>query len=458
MSEIKTNLPQVRVTDPQLQKMLDSLALVLKTWNGETGNDLDRVLTYRDLVEDTVLATQLNNELASGQSGGIDFDGETDLTTPVQLSNLTAAAGLANIILSWDGSSQGNYAYTEIWRHSLDNLANATLLGTSIAGVYADSVGATSQTYYYWVRAVSTGATAGAFNATAGVSASTDPVQEGNFAATIEPVRIVSTLPTPSGYTGPNTVFLSTDNKLYRYDSSVPEWTTAVDSDDLITSSVIAGKIAAGAISTSSLFVDGVITAAKIQAGTITADRMTAGTITAASAILADAVITSAKIVDGAIITAKIKDAQITNAKIGTAAVDTLELAGQAVTIPVSTYTSGSIALTDTAWTTVQSATITSTGAPISILGSVVCINAPLFSGTSWFRFRILRGATDLTSAFSGILTVTGITDAVVISPILQDTPGSGSFTYHIQIYASTAATGDTTSTTRSLLLLETKR
>lgn len=286
MTSIKTNLPQVRTSDPQVQKLLDSLVLVLRTWNGETKNELDRVITYRDLVEDTALAVQLNNSLASGQTGGIDLGVETDYTVPVQLSNLVAANGLANVILSWDGAAQGNYSYTEVWRHSSDDLGNATLIGTTVVGFYVDSVGETSQTYYYWVRAISTGAVPGAFNATAGVLGTTDPVQEGNFAATIEPVRVVSTLPTPSGYTGPNQVFLTTDNKLYRYDSGVPEWTTAVDSDDLVASSVIAGKIAAGAISTSSLFVDGVITGTKIQAGTITADRMNVSSLSAVSADL----------------------------------------------------------------------------------------------------------------------------------------------------------------------------
>jgi hypothetical protein len=54
-----------------------------------------------------------------------------------------------------------------------------------------------------------------------------------SFAAGIEPISAVSTLPSPGGYTGPNIVFLTTDKKLYRYDSSVPEFTSLVDTTDI---------------------------------------------------------------------------------------------------------------------------------------------------------------------------------------------------------------------------------
>ena len=56
-------------------------------------------------------------------------------------------------------------------------------------------------------------------------------VDEASFAAGIEPVKIVATLPNPSGYTGSKIVFLTTDNKLYRYDGT--EWTTSVAAGDI---------------------------------------------------------------------------------------------------------------------------------------------------------------------------------------------------------------------------------
>ena len=56
-------------------------------------------------------------------------------------------------------------------------------------------------------------------------------VDEASFAAGIEPVKVVSELPNPSGYTGAKIVFLTTDNKLYRYNGSA--WTSSIAASDL---------------------------------------------------------------------------------------------------------------------------------------------------------------------------------------------------------------------------------
>jgi len=52
-----------------------------------------------------------------------------------------------------------------------------------------------------------------------------------NFASGIEPVGIVDSLPSVSGYTGANVVFLTTDSKLYRFTGSA--WTAATSTQDL---------------------------------------------------------------------------------------------------------------------------------------------------------------------------------------------------------------------------------
>ena len=56
-------------------------------------------------------------------------------------------------------------------------------------------------------------------------------VTAASFAAGVEPIGTVSSLPTPSGYTGPSIVFLTTDGKLYRYTSGA--WTAQVAAPDL---------------------------------------------------------------------------------------------------------------------------------------------------------------------------------------------------------------------------------
>ena len=54
-----------------------------------------------------------------------------------------------------------------------------------------------------------------------------------SFASGVEPISAVTSLPSPSGYTGPSLVFVTSSKKLFRYDSTVPEFTAAIDTSDL---------------------------------------------------------------------------------------------------------------------------------------------------------------------------------------------------------------------------------
>lgn len=54
-----------------------------------------------------------------------------------------------------------------------------------------------------------------------------------SFASGVEPISAVTSLPSPSGYTGPALVFNITSKKLFRYNASVPEFTAAIDTTDL---------------------------------------------------------------------------------------------------------------------------------------------------------------------------------------------------------------------------------
>lgn len=149
----------------------------------------------------------------------------------------------------------------------------------------------------------------------------------------------------------------------------------AITADKLAADSVTAAKLAAGSVNASKIESNAVtadklaansVTAVKIAANAVTADKIQAGTITAESGVIANgaitnahlnnAIVTTAKIADGAISRAKIqtaaigeaqidsavitsgkiRDAAITRAKIGHAEVDTLRIAGNAVTIHAS--------------------------------------------------------------------------------------------------------------------------
>ncbi len=192
MSEIKTNLQQVRVDDPNLQRLLDNLVLALRTWNGETKNELDRVITYRDLIQDTTIASQFNQALYSGLSGGLNVSAG-DLTIPAKLSTLIVGQGATKNVVTWSGTGSGNYSYTEVWRNTTDDLGNAVLNGTTEAEVFSDDVGTIAQEYFYWVRAISTGGTPGPFNATAGTAQTVSAVDTAFIAdAAIVEAKIAS--------------------------------------------------------------------------------------------------------------------------------------------------------------------------------------------------------------------------------------------------------------------------
>ena len=193
-------------------------------------------------------------------------------------------------------------------------------------------------------------------------------VDEASFAAGIEPVKIVAELPNTSGYTGAKVVFLTTDNKLYRYDGAA--WVTGVAAADIngtLASSNFAqdlrpveivsalpstgnfqgrvvvltsdnklyrytGTAWTAAVNTTDL--SGSITSAQIAS--VAAASVT-GTLTSAQiADLATAKLTGTisetQITDGAISTAKLAAGSVSTAKLSAGAVTAGTIASNAIT------------------------------------------------------------------------------------------------------------------------------
>jgi hypothetical protein len=223
-----------------------------------------------------------------------------DTTPPEAPEYLSAVGGFRQIQLYWSNPLDADFDRINVYRNTTNNLAGATLIGTTKGTRYLDAGLGINQTFYYWVRALdrtgnisdpSTGtnattafvdsddfsaevmnlfAEAGAYGiepvATLPASGDFDgqikydttnnklwrwdastsswsddifsisagSVDAASFAAGIEPVSVVSSLPSPTGYTGPSVVFNTSDGKLYRYDSSVPEFTAAIPTVDLV--------------------------------------------------------------------------------------------------------------------------------------------------------------------------------------------------------------------------------
>jgi hypothetical protein len=118
----------------------------------------------------------------------------------------------------------------------LDEFAAGDAFGiepvSTLSGVTGSHVGqvkllTTTNTLFVW--------TGSAWSEDIFTASSVDPgsITAASFASGVEPISAVSSLPSPTGYTGPSVVFLTSDKKLYRYDSSVPEFTTLINTTDL---------------------------------------------------------------------------------------------------------------------------------------------------------------------------------------------------------------------------------
>ena len=102
---------------------------------------------------------------------------------------------------------------------------------STLVGVTGDHIGqikflTTTNTLYVWNG---TAWTTDLFTAS---SVAPGAVTAASFATGVQPISAVSSLPSPTGYTGPATLFLTTEAKLYRYDASVPEFTAALPTSD----------------------------------------------------------------------------------------------------------------------------------------------------------------------------------------------------------------------------------
>ena len=172
-------------------------------------------------------------------------------------------------------------------------------------------------------------------------------INTAKFASGLEPVVLVATLPSPTGYTGPKTLFNTSDGKLYRYigTSFTAQTPTsdlsgsieygqiaanAVHSNEIYADSVIAGKISAGAVNTRELYADAVKTE-KIYAGAITGEKITVDSIMAHK-ILAG-IITADQIVANGLSAISANIGTITAGSISASASISLATSNNAVTI-----------------------------------------------------------------------------------------------------------------------------
>lgn len=294
-------------------------------------------------------------------------------------------------------------------------------------------------------------------------------------------IDVVNGLPGAGAYLG-QVNYLTTDDTLWRWDGVA--WISTVDGADILANSITAGKLAVANLSaiTASLgeITSGIITldaSSHIKGGQSAynvgtgfflgysgaAYKFSLGVAGGAGLLWDGAALTinGGGTFSGALSAANGTFAGSLSAASGTFAgsltagavnaVNTINLAGQAVTIPVSAYTEGSLSNSSSAEQTIQTAAITSSGAPITIIASFTTIAGDGFGGSTSTEIRLRRNGTQI--AYSKIWS-TG--SEFPFAATYRDTPGAGSVTYTLTVVQNTAS--GTSTQSRSIILLETKR
>ena len=236
---------------------------------------------------------------------------------------------------------------------------------------------------------------------------------------------------------------------VYQYITSWSLFQTYITGSLIVQNTITGDKIAANTITATNIAAS-TITGSKIAANTITASNIAASTITATE--IASATITASKMAANSITAANaaIADATITSAKIGTAEVATLNIAGQAVTLPVLAFSAGGIGFGG--GTQLQTITWTSSGAPTLIMMSTQ-FSGPT-SNPPWANAVevVVDSSVVATYAF---YSAAGPGTVLTILYVLTS-PSSGSHTASFRI--GTAGTSGGTASQRTIFVLETKR
>jgi hypothetical protein len=184
MASSGTKLPSIPPipsdVDPKLKTYLNAVDEALKVRLGTLGDPKDRAVTVRELI-DTGLAENFLENPFNPNAGTPDNTfiptQRVDVTIPPDVTGFSGTGAFQKIILSWDPIQFGNFAFTEVWRHTSNDIGSATRIDTTRTSVYADTVDLNSD-FYYWVRHVSTSNIEGQF--TNGINVTTSKVSSSN--------------------------------------------------------------------------------------------------------------------------------------------------------------------------------------------------------------------------------------------------------------------------------------
>lgn len=185
MSERVTKVPAIATpTDSNLRDVARQIKSILDVREGIAGDPLDRVVTFRDFSDLSASLESLRSTVDAQTSTtgsvsaipvvtGVDYyDPTTDLTIPEAPEGFSANGLFASVQLEWLAPRIKNYAYTEIWASTTDQIGSAVLIGTSRGTSFVDYRG-TNTARYYWARFVTIANVTGPYNSTSGTRGET---------------------------------------------------------------------------------------------------------------------------------------------------------------------------------------------------------------------------------------------------------------------------------------------
>lgn len=316
------------VTQDNIIDVARAVKNIIDVREGKIGDPLDANVTFRDLLISGIAKENLAysarvkgeyNPVLPPQAEPDGYDPTQDYLSPPLPTSLATAAGMTSIQLTWDRPVYRNHAYTEVWRASTNSLGSAVRIGTTTATLYADSVGKTSQTYYYWIRFISEANVSGPYNATSGVVASTGLIGGADLSnLIIDASKLVD-----GSVTSTKIANLAVGNAAIANGAitNAKIGALAVDTANIANAAIVDAKVAS-------------LDASKITTGFLDANRIQAGTINAKITNIDAAVIQT-----GYIYAARINTASISNATISALQLTSGTIGGD---INSSNYSSGS--------------------------------------------------------------------------------------------------------------------
>lgn len=171
--------------DPQLRQFLSAVKENLEVRLRQRGNALDASPTFRDLLDTGILKIKDNITTIGGRQytaeqllGLVQFtmpDWITSDTAPPPPTGLVVTSDRTNTILAWNASEFDQYAETEVWRSTTNNLSTAEKIGSTSGTTFTDGLPDVGVAYYYWIRDVSYNFLPGPFNAVGGASTNLGP-------------------------------------------------------------------------------------------------------------------------------------------------------------------------------------------------------------------------------------------------------------------------------------------